>query len=80
MADLVRVAHGDGPGSAVPVAAGALLAAAVIGTGLGATKPRSGQSSLAFGQEEANSDGVGFGRRRLAPEKTNMRASWSYER
>jgi hypothetical protein len=33
VADLVRVAHGDGPGSAAPVAAGALLAAVVIGTG-----------------------------------------------
>ncbi len=35
MADLVRVVHGDAPGSAVLMAAGALLAAAAIGTAPG---------------------------------------------
>jgi hypothetical protein len=42
--------HGDGPGSAAPGAAGALLTAVVIGTGPGATRPRFGRSRLAFGQ------------------------------
>lgn len=35
VADLARVAHGGGPGSAVPMGAGARLAAAAIGTAPG---------------------------------------------
>jgi hypothetical protein len=41
-ADLARVAHGDGLGSAVLMAAGALLAAAAIGGAPGATSRLSG--------------------------------------
>jgi hypothetical protein len=57
-----RVAHGDGLGSAAPLVAGALLAAAVIGTARGVTSQFGTLVSRLQSSRISDRDGVGFGR------------------
>ena len=69
MAAPVRGAHGDEPGFAAVIVAGARLAAVVIGIGPGVTSPSQSRSA-----EIAQRDGAGLGRRRLACAKDKKTA------